>query len=246
MRGWIKTPKHLLRKNCIEYVIKNWKPLRFIEIGAGTGDITTTFLEKGFYGVCYDLGKETRNILRINLSRFGKKVEVIESLETLKHESFDYLFAFEVLEHIKNDYEKLQFWSSFLKKGGKILISVPSHMKKYSAHDESVGHVRRYEKEELYLLLERAGYTHVGIVNYGFPLVNITRNVASFLRAYNRNYKALSLEERSIRSGIERAEILHKLSFLFNEPLLLPFILLQRIFFKEDYGDGYVAYGDKL
>jgi 2-polyprenyl-3-methyl-5-hydroxy-6-metoxy-1,4-benzoquinol methylase len=245
MKQWTKTPKHILRKKCIEHITKDWAPARFIEMGPGVGDITKSFLERGFKGVCYDIGEETKDFLRKNLMIFGNSIEVIDNLETLTPECFDYLFAFEVIEHIQDDNGTLRLWSSYLRKGGKILISVPAHMKKYGSQDESFGHIRRYEKKDLCMLLQRAGYANISILNYGFPLGNITRNMADRLRIYNRHYQSLSLEERSIRSGVERADLTHQLSFLFNEVLLFPFILLQRCFFHRDWGDGYVASGVK-
>ncbi|MCM8804331.1 MAG: class I SAM-dependent methyltransferase [Candidatus Omnitrophica bacterium] len=246
MRQWVRTPKHILRKKCIEHISKNWTPDSFIEIGAGAGDITKLFLQRGFKGFCYDIGEKTREILKANLKTFGEKVKVIDSLKTLPFESVEYLFAFEVLEHIPNDYEALQSWSLFLRKGGKILISVPAHMSKYSPQDESFGHLRRYEKNGLYLLLKKTGYKNVSIINYGYPLGNITRRIADMFHIYDVNYQSLSLKERSIRSGIERAELAYRLSFLFNEWTLIPFIIIQRFFFDLDAGDGYVAMGEKI
>lgn len=246
MKRWVKTPKHILRKKCIEHISKDWIPATFIEIGAGAGDITKAFLKRGFKGICYEIGEEAKRILRENLKRFGKNIEIVDDLRALPFESFDYLFAFEVLEHLPKDYELLQFWSLFLKKGGKILVSVPAHMNKYSHQDESFGHLRRYEKIDLYFLLKRAGYTNISILNYGYPLGNITRRIADIFHIYNRNYCTLSLEERSIRSGFERAKLVYKLSFLFNEWTLFPFIIFQRFFFTQDIGDGYVACGEKI
>jgi SAM-dependent methyltransferase len=242
---WHQTPSHILRKGCIEYVIRDWTPSPFIEFGAGTGDITKSFLQKGFFGICYDLGEENRNVLRRNLAQYQGKVEVIDDIESLKGRSFDYLFAFEVLEHIQNDDEVLSLWSPYLKARGKILISVPAHAKKYSKEDERVGHLRRYEKEGLYALLERAGYSNIHILNYGFPIGNMTRIVSKFLGGTDHSWDRLSSEERSIKSGIERLEIINRLSFFFNNVTLFPFILTQKIFFKKDWGEGYVAFAEK-
>jgi SAM-dependent methyltransferase len=242
---WSSTPKHILRKKCIESVVKKWNPASFIEFGAGTGDITTLFLEKGYYGKCYDLGEENRKILRSNLIKYGNQVEIVDDLESLQKLQFDYIFAFEVLEHIKNDAETLKKWSSYLKLGGKILISVPAHMSKYSKDDELVGHVRRYEKAEMTQLLENTGYKDVMVLNYGFPLGNITRMISNIIHGSKKTAQDCSLEERSIKSGIERPSFTNKLSFLFNDITLTPFILLQTLFFQKDWGDGYVLYAEK-
>ena len=134
-KKWSRTPKHIMRRSCIEHVIKAWRPSNFIEFGAGTGDITSIFLENGYLGTCYDLGEENREILRDNLSSYGKQLDVVDETESLTEKSYDYLFAFEVLEHINNDAQALTEWTKYLKKGGKVLISVPAHMRKYSKDD---------------------------------------------------------------------------------------------------------------
>jgi ubiquinone/menaquinone biosynthesis C-methylase UbiE len=245
-KKWSSTPKHIMRRKCIEYVVKKWIPASFIEFGAGTGDVTSLFLEKGYYGKCYDLGEENRQILRSNLTKYRHQMEVVDDLESIKGLQFDYLFAFEVLEHIKNDAEALKEWSSALKSGGKILISVPAHMSKYSKDDEFVGHVRRYEKVEIFQLLEKTGYKDITVLNYGFPLGNISRMMSKMIYGSEKNCQSLSLEERSIKSGVERTSVTNKFAFLFNEMTLMPFVFSQNLFLQKDWGDGYVVYAQKI
>jgi hypothetical protein len=43
--------------------------------------------------------------------------------------------------------------------GGHALIAVPCDMALWSAHDDAVGHVRRYARESLTVVVERAGLT---------------------------------------------------------------------------------------
>lgn len=245
-KKWSRTPKHIMRRACIKYIIKKWKPSSFIEFGAGTGDVTSIFLDKGYSGVCYDLGKENRNILRDNLSVYSGQVDVVDEVESQGQNKYDYLFAFEVLEHIGDDAQVLSEWTKYLKKGGKVLISVPAHMSKYSKDDEFVGHVRRYEKDELSHLLEKAGYKDIEILNHGFPLGNFTRLIAGILHKLKGGDNDLTPEERSIKSGVERVGLANKVSFLFNDVSMAPFLLLQKLFYRKDLGDGFVAYATKL
>ena len=240
---WSKTPMHILRYKCLEKFICNLQPGNFIEFGAGTGDFTKMFLEKGFKGKCYDISKQTRIILENNLEKFDG-VEVIDEVETLEQSSFDYLLAFEVLEHIEQDADALVMWAQFLKPSGTLLISVPAHMRKYSKNDISVGHIRRYEKIDLYNLLASSGFTDIVIVNYGFPLCRITAYVRNLLNLFNK-CDELTFEERSIKSGVERHAVINKFSFLSNEFFLWPFIKLQKFFYNFDLGDGLVALATK-
>jgi SAM-dependent methyltransferase len=246
MKKWNRTPKHIMRMCCVKHVIKGWTPSDFIEFGAGTGDMTAMFLDRGYNGICYDIGEENRAALRKNLKEYDKRLTVVDDLKEIGEKKADYLFSFEVLEHIENDLEVLKEWTSYLKPKGKALISVPAHKKKYAKDDEAVGHLRRYEKKELCSLLEGAGYKNIKILNCGFPLGNISRIVSTiFYKSADVDDKGLSPKEKSIKSGVERYDKTNRLSFLFNPFFLFPFILLQSLFYNLDLGDNYIAYAEK-
>jgi SAM-dependent methyltransferase len=243
---WRPTPKFLLRRDAVRQMSAGWKPGRFLEVGSGTGTMTKTFLDSGFEGVCSDISEKNRSVLRENLADYGTKVEIISDVIDLESETFDFLFAFEVLEHIEDDISNLLSWSEKLKSGGRLLVSVPAHQRKFSREDEFVGHVRRYEKDELIGLLKQARYENVVVINYGFPLGNITGLLSRMLNASGRKRDALTAEERSIASGVERSSIIQKLGIAYNDKLLWPFRIVQRLFFRFDIGDGYVATGIKV
>jgi SAM-dependent methyltransferase len=236
-----KQPKLVLRESCVEDISREWTPGAFLEMGAGTGHMTRLFLERGFDGACYDLGEDSRQMIRANLARFGQRILVVDDPGVLPPASFDYLLAFEVLEHIDQDRDALAAWTRKLKPGGRVLLSVPAHARKYGRSDEIVGHVRRYEKGELRALLEHAGYDDIRIVNYGFPITGLTRRISNFLVKDDRSYDGLSPEQRSIRSAQGKPRIINRWLAVFSGKLVLPFCVVQRWFYRNDLGDGYVA-----
>lgn len=241
-----KAPKLLLRESCIQEISKTWQPANFLELGAGTGYMTRLFLDRSFKGTCYDLGENSRALLRKNLSGYSNQVNVVDDIGTLTKNSFDYLFAFEVLEHIENDLEELAHWTSFLKPEGKILISVPAHKRKFSKTDRMVGHIRRYEKSELHQLLEKSGYKEINIINYGFPITELSRMIGNLLLNFDQTDTAqLSTIERSTQSSYTRPNHIRKCLSLVNDNLFLPFCLIQRLFYRYDLGDGYIAFARK-
>ena len=67
--------------------------------------------------------------------------------------------AFDVLEHIDEDYLAAAEIARVLQPGGTALIAVPCDMALWSAHDDAVGHVRRYARSELASLIQKAGLT---------------------------------------------------------------------------------------
>ena len=236
-----KQPKLVLRESCVMDCSRDWEAKRFVEMGAGTGGMTHLFLQRGFSGVCHDLGDDSRKMARANLQRHGSAIEVVDRIEELEPEAFDYLFAFEVLEHIEEDAAVLAHWSRYLKTGGKILLSVPAHQGKYGRSDELVGHVRRYEKQELRRLLEGAGFADIQIVNYGFPVTELTRRFSNFLVRGESSYDTLTPEQRSIRSAQAKPRVISRWLKVFSGRMVLPFCVIQRWFYRFDLGDGYVA-----
>jgi SAM-dependent methyltransferase len=62
---------------------------------------------------------------------------------------FDTGIFIHVLEHIKDDKQALNKIADFIIPGGYVLIEVPALQFLYSAHDETLGHYRRYNKKLL-------------------------------------------------------------------------------------------------
>jgi SAM-dependent methyltransferase len=240
-----KQPKLILRESSVHDISKAWPVGRFVEMGAGTGHMTRIFLERGFTGACHDLGDDSRQMLRENLAFAGRQITVVDQLSELTPASFDYLLAFEVLEHIEQDLAVLHDWMQYLRPGGRILISVPAHQKKYGRSDELVGHVRRYEKEALHTLLTTAGLEDIHIINYGFPITELTRRLSNRLVKNDRSYEGMTPEQRSIRSAQAKPKVINRALSLVSGNLFVPFQSVQRWFYNYDLGDGLIACGFK-
>lgn len=73
-------------------------------------------------------------------------------------EKYDYLFLFDVLEHIAKPVEFLEACRFHLKKGGLIILNVPAMPWLYSAYDEANGHVKRYKESQLIDELQQADF----------------------------------------------------------------------------------------
>jgi len=64
-------------------------------------------------------------------------------------ESFDFVSALDVLEHIKDDELAMSEMSRILKKNGIAVITVPHRMKYYTNQDRIIGHYRRYDTDQI-------------------------------------------------------------------------------------------------
>jgi SAM-dependent methyltransferase len=69
--------------------------------------------------------------------------------------SFDFLTALDVLEHIKDDEHVISEISRVVKKHGIVIITVPHRMKYYTHQDRLIGHYRRYEFPTIISLFEK-------------------------------------------------------------------------------------------
>jgi SAM-dependent methyltransferase len=236
-----KQPKLILRESCIDDVVRDWPVGSVLEMGAGTGRMTRLFLDRGYRGAAYDLGADSREAMRRYLASAGDAITIFDDPTELGARRFDYLLAFEVLEHIENDLAALMQWTSHVREGGRVLLSVPAHARKFGRSDEIVGHVRRDEKAELERLLRDAGYEDVRILNYGFPITGLTRRLSNRLIRGDRSYENLSMEQRSIASARRKPKVIDRVLAMFGGAAFGPFRIVQRWFYRFDWGDGYVA-----
>jgi hypothetical protein len=124
-------------------------------------------------------------------------------------------------------------------------VSVPAHAKKYGESDQLVGHVRRYERNELKALLEGAGISQIRLANYGFPITELTRRVSNRLVRNDRSYDGLTMAQRSIRSAQAKPRTIQRVLKLVSGNVVAPFCVVQRWFYDLDLGDGLVASGIK-
>lgn len=72
-----------------------------------------------------------------------------------RNNSFDFISALDVLEHVKRDDLAISEISRILKTKGIAVITVPHRMKYYKAQDRLIGHYRRYEIEQMLCLFNK-------------------------------------------------------------------------------------------
>jgi SAM-dependent methyltransferase len=72
--------------------------------------------------------------------------------------SYDLVGMFEVLEHVPDDEGLLAEIARITRPGGHLALTVPMGMKHYCSFDRYMGHVRRFEPDELRSKVERAGF----------------------------------------------------------------------------------------
>ena len=127
----------------------NKKAEKFLDIGSGISPVSPVLKETLFM----DLSIKSINFLK--KQGHNAKVGSITKIP-LKDNEFDWIFCSEVLEHIKDYKKAIKELSRVVKKGGKIIITVPVHIRYWHSDDEFVGHYRRFNPKELRKDLEKS------------------------------------------------------------------------------------------
>lgn len=128
-----------------------------LEVGCGIGNFTKSLKE---YGNVFSIDIDKSYIDEVKKLINGKAG--FGDIETGKYffgdKLFDSIVCINVLEHIKRDNQALKNLYKLLKKEGCLILLVPAHTFLFGKIDESIGHIRRYAKEELVKQLEGFGF----------------------------------------------------------------------------------------
>lgn len=80
-------------------------------------------------------------------------------------------------------------------------------------------------------LLADAGIQDVSIVNYGFPITELTRRLSNRLVRDDKSYEGMTAEQRSIRSAQAKPKTISRVLSLVSGNLFTPFTSVQRWFY---------------
>ncbi len=174
---WFEARERLIKHFSEKFSAKG----NYMEIGCGSGSILKIFHDAG-YNV---LGTDT-NLLSLEKS-FGKigernKLALMDALNIPFEGYFDMIGMYDVLEHIDSDVEVLAQINKALKKGGRVIITVPQHMCLWSKFDEFIHHKRRYSRKDLLKKLVAAGFSVERCTSFVMlltPLVYVSRRLFS-------------------------------------------------------------------
>lgn len=210
-----------------------------LEVGAGGGAVGARLAQRYDY-VGLEPDSESFELAqrRLRVLQGGKVINgdigVLDGART-----FDVVCAFEVLEHLADDRGALRGWAAHARPGGAVLISVPAFQRRFGAWDEKVGHLRRYERDQLAGLFEEVGLEPTLIWSYGFPLGLVLERARNLVA--RRRSTGGSVGQRTASSG---RQMQPPDSFAwFTRVATAPFRFAQRPFVNRDVGVGFVAGG---
>ena len=130
------------------------RPGLALDIGAAGGGNTRVIQARGWRAVASDYSEAAVAIAR---ERALSALRADARAVPVRSGACDLVVAFDLLEHIKEDDLVAAEIARVLRPGGVALLAVPCDMALWSAHDEAVGHVRRYSRDALADVVRRAG-----------------------------------------------------------------------------------------
>lgn len=245
--NWLPMPRYKLRKVLVRRVLgrEALSGKTCLEFGYGSGDMLVMYASLGLGAFGFDISELAFENARSRVEGcpgLNGRIHLLRDKREVEARQYDYIMAFEVLEHIEDDFSCVLEWRDLLKEDGKLLISVPAHQRKWGSNDTATGHYRRYERAGITSLLQEAGF-RVGLVwNYAYP-ISIVLDL--FLeKEYTLDNSELTKEERSKLSGIKRKKSLFN-RLASSDLLLAPFFVLQRCFLEKDLSSALLVIASK-
>lgn len=171
---WYRERRHLLAQS-----VRGLKPGAALDIGAAGGGNTRVLQQLGWQASALEYGQAGAVIAH---ERGLPAVRGDMTALPFAHGSLDLVVAFDVLEHIEDDVSAASEARRVLRPDGRLLVAVPADPRLWSAHDEAVGHVRRYTRPTLTELLDKAGFDLISMTSWNVllrPVVKMRRKASS-------------------------------------------------------------------
>lgn len=153
--------------NWMYQTIKPFCRGKVMEIGCGIGQMSGFFLRDNFEIALADIRKGYCKRVRETFSNFPNLlgVELMDLVDpdfdkkfSKYFDHFDTVYSLNVVEHIHADILALKNANKLLKKGGRLIILVPSYQWLYNGMDQELAHYRRYTISSLSKVFQAADF----------------------------------------------------------------------------------------
>jgi SAM-dependent methyltransferase len=145
------------RNRCLLEIIRRFPPptdTPFYDIGGGNGIVAAALTEVGIPAVVVEPGEDgARNARARGLTA---KQATLETAGFAAGE-IGAIGLFDVVEHVAHDVAFLTEARRYLRKGGRLYLTVPAYQALWSAEDVHAKHYRRYTRRSIRRALEAAG-----------------------------------------------------------------------------------------
>ena len=248
--NWLPMPRYKLRRYLVKRILarESLSGKTCLEFGYGSGDMLLLYASLGLDAFGFDISESAFEIAGHRIEKHPAlkgKIRLAQDKTGVYARRYDYIMAFEVLEHIEDDLSCIKEWWNILNEHGKLLISVPAHQSKWGwGTDVVAGHYRRYERAGMSNLLMTGGFKIQYFWNYAYPL-SILLDVFLQRTGIEGWEKSLTKEELSKQSGIKRKRSLFN-RLVSSDLFLAPFVVLQRCFLEKDLSSAFLVVAEKM
>ena len=177
---------------------------KLLDFGCGNGIFLKYLVEKNYQLSLFGYDPFL-SVMALDTSE--TEIQMSDSLQKISSNSFDFVTALDVIEHIEDDISTFKQINKLLNPNGTLLITVPSYQCLYSLHDAVIGHYRRYTKRSIVNLLEQTGFS-TSHVTYLFSFLVIPATV----RKYYLSLRKMWRNDRHIYAHTDYLRILSMLT----------------------------------
>ena len=239
----VKAPGTILQGIYLKERLRRLPTGRFLEVGCGSGWVSSLLLRQGWTGSGIDLNPaslsraEAANASFVRDGRYRTvHGDFLDSAPGIGADPFDLIISCMVVEHLDDCGESAYFrrCRERLAPGGLLITIVPGSPAHWGIEDEIAGHHRRYTRDSLARRLEEESWDVGHLSGLTFPLSNLLLGVSNVLvRRAEQGQTALSMRERTLASGDRSVFLKTRIPPVFgvvlNEWALLPWHLAQKL-----------------
>lgn len=227
----------------------------FVEVGCGAGDLSKKLCDRGLRGTGVDFSAsaieaaERRLVDHIRKSQYRLIQGDIADIGNGAIEKADLGLSMMVMEHVHDDVQFIRNISRFIHPGGHVILAVPGRRDRWCFEDETVGHLRRYDRDDLEDVLLKAGLTQVEVWSVSVPVANLLFRLGNYMVRNSAEPKKLGQSQRQQTETSGLREIRFKTMFppwfklILNRTTLYPLFILQRLFYRTGLGVEMIASG---
>src|ERR1019366_5195988 len=182
----IDPPGTFCTNEALRDLVKRARPGSFVDVGCGGGDISKMLCSIGMRGAGIDFSPlaiaTTSERLREEIASGRYALIEADATETdCALPQSDLGISYMVMEHVEDDVDFVKKLATLVRPQGMLAICVPGRKDCWTFEDETVGHLRRYDREDLRRVLEAGGLQDVEIWSVAVPVANVLLRLGTWL-----------------------------------------------------------------